>query len=245
MLEFLRPIVIFDVWIYIFLGIIALFFARGILLARKDRSRSIFTLERENANTRVTRAFIGFMVILGFMLGVYYLSLTVPPILPTPPDTPTPTPIIGLPPTPTSPPLLLTPTPTNTPLPLPSPPTFAAFEESTVQPTPPPPPPVQSSGCPNPGSVISQPGNGAQVAGIVQVFGTANIDNFDYYKFEFRRVGTGGWNFWERFDHAVPSGALGTWNSDTVAPGEYEFRLVVVDAIGNFPEPCVVRLNVQ
>jgi hypothetical protein len=30
-----------------------------------------------------------------------------------------------------------------------------------------------------------------------------------------------------------------------VAPGEYEFRLVVVDAIGNFPEPCVVRLNVQ
>jgi hypothetical protein len=50
MLEFLRPIVIFDVWIYIFLGIIALFFARGILLARKDRSRSIFTLERENAN---------------------------------------------------------------------------------------------------------------------------------------------------------------------------------------------------
>jgi hypothetical protein len=53
------------------------------------------------------------------------------------------------------------------------------------------------------------------------------------------------WSFIERYNNAVQGGVLGSWNSDTVAPGEYEFRLVVVDNIGNFPEPCVVRLLVQ
>ena len=70
------------------------------------------------------------------------------------------------------------------------------------------------------------------------------IENFDYYKFEFRASG-GDWNFIARFDNPVAEGVLGSWNSDTVPPGQYEFRLVVVDAIGNYPNPCVIRLNVQ
>ena len=241
MLEFLRPIVIFDVWIYILLGAIALFFLRGMIVARRDRSRSIFTLERENANASLTRSFLGLMIILALMVGVYYLSLAIPPILPPPPNTPVPTEIITLPPTPTPPPLLLTPTPTNTPPPPPSP---LAVTEDTPVPTVPP-ALGQPPNCPNPGSVITQPGNGASVSGIIQVFGAANTENFDYYKFEFRVPGTEVWNFVVRYDNAVPSGALGTWNSDTVAPGEYEFRVVVVDSTGNFPEPCVVRLLVQ
>ena len=32
---------------------------------------------------------------------------------------------------------------------------------------------------------------------------------------------------------------------DGVPPGTYQFRLVVVDTTGNFPEPCVVNLIVQ
>ena len=80
MLEFLRPIVVFDTWLYIGLGLVALFFLGLIWLARKDRTRSIFTLERENANTRITRYFMGFMVIIALMLGVYYLSVVTPKI---------------------------------------------------------------------------------------------------------------------------------------------------------------------
>lgn len=238
MLEFLRPIAIFDTWLYIGLGLVALFFLRLMWLARKDRTRSIFTLERENANTRMTRAFIGLMVVLGLMMGVYYLSLVTPTIVPPPQETPTPTPIVALPPTPTPPPLLPTPTPTPTPLP---PPTLTLEETPT-------PTPDFSSGrppnCPVPGSQISTPGDGARVAGIIQVSGAAIIDNFDYYKFEFRVPG-GEWSFIARFDNPVPEGVLGTWNTDTVPPGEYDFRLVVVDAIGNYPEPCVVRLIVE
>lgn len=241
MLEFLRPIVILDTWLYIILGLVALFFLRLMWLARRDRGRSIFTLERENATIRMTRAFTGIVIVLGLILGVYYLSLVTPEIVPPSPDTPTPTPIVALPPTSTPPPLLPTPTSTTTSIPTPIP-TVAV--ESTPTAT-----PVVVVGappnCPNPGVQISQPGTGAQVDGIVTVSGAASIDNFDYYKFEFRVPSTDEWVFIARFDNSVPQGVLGTWNSDTVPPGNYEFRLVVVDQTGNFPEPCVVNWVVQ
>lgn len=251
MLEFLRPIVILDTWLYICSGLFALFFLRLMWLARRDRVRSIFTLERENASVRFTRAFTGFMITLAFMLGVYYLSLITPEILPPSQETPTPTPII-LPPTPTPPPLLDTPTPTPTLLPTSDATVIVPLPEQggeTPTPAPPPPPQVNTSGqppnCPNPQARIVQPGNGARVDGVIQVRGAAATENFEYYKFEFRPVGVPDWSFVARYDNSVPEGVLGSWNSDTVQPGEYEFRLVVVDQTGNFPEPCILSLIVQ
>ena len=88
MLEFLRPIAAFDTWLYLGLGLVALLFLRIIWIARRDRLRSIFTLERENANSRMTRAFIGLMIVLSLGLGVYYLSAITPTIVPPPQTTP-------------------------------------------------------------------------------------------------------------------------------------------------------------
>lgn len=247
MLEFLRPIVAIDTWLYIALGLLALFFLRAMWIARHDRARSIFTLERENATNRMTRYFTGFMITLGLMLGVYYLSLITPRIVPPPPETPTPTPILVLPDTPTPPPLL--PTPTITPTPLPGEATVEIPPltgiEITSTPPPPPPPQVAPPNCPNPGSRITQPGNGARVAGVIQITGAAFVDNFEYYKFEFRPAGGGDWSFITRYDNSVAGGVLGSWNTDTVPPGTYELRLVVVDFTGNFPEPCVTQVIVQ
>lgn len=244
MLEFLRPIALFDTWLYLGLGLVALFFIRIIWLARRDRVRSIFTLERENANTRMTRAFIGLMIVLSLALGVYYLSVITPTIVPPPQDTPTPTPIIALPPTPTPPPLLPTPTPSLTPTPTSPPPTFEAEVLPTPTPNSAPPSGGQPANCPNANARISQPGDGARVSGVIQISGAATVDNFDYYKFEFRPSG-GDWSFIQSYNNAVLGGVLGSWNTGTAAPGEYEFRLVVVDNIGNYPEPCVIRLIVQ
>lgn len=88
------------------------------------------------------------------------------------------------------------------------------------------------------------PGNGAVVNGMVLVSGAANIENFDYYKFEFR-FPDGSWNYLNHFTAPVDDGVLGQWNSDVLPPGQIEFRLVVVDKIGNYPEPCVVSLTVR
>ncbi len=68
---------------------------------------------------------------------------------------------------------------------------------------------------------------------------------FDYYKFELRFSGGEIWNYVQHYTQPVTDGVLGTWNSDTVPPGEYEFRLVVVNLTGNYPEPCVIRLVVE
>ncbi len=242
MLEFLRPIALFDTWLYLGLGLVALFFIRVIWLARRDRVRSIFTLERENANTRMTRAFIGLMIVLGLALGVYYLSAITPTIVPPPQETPTPTPLLVLPDTPTPPPLLPTPTPSPTPSPTLPPPTLEV--ELPLTPTPNQATTGQTPNCPNPTARITQPGDGARVSGVIQISGAATVDNFEYYKFEFRPLG-GEWSFIQRYDNAVLGGNLGSWNTGTAAPGEYEFRLVVVDNIGNYPEPCVIRLIVQ
>lgn len=243
MLEFLRPIALFDTWLYFGLGLVALFFIRVIWLARRDRTRSIFTLEREHANARMTRAFIGLMIVLSLALGIYYLSVITPTIVPPTQDTPTPTPIIALPPTPTPPPLLPTPTPSLTPSPTLPPPTIQV--EVTPTPTTASVPVAgQVPNCPNPNARITQPGDGARVSGVIQISGAASVENFDYYKFEFRPPG-GDWSFIQSYDNAVLGGVLGSWNTGTAAPGEYEFRLVVVDTIGNYPEPCVIHLIVQ
>lgn len=228
----------FSFWIYLFLAIVAAIFLRSFWIARHQRTSSIFALERESYGAQMTRATFGFLLALFLGSGVYYVSNVLVEEVPLPVATPTPTPVVDLPPTPTPPPLLPTPTPTPTPIPQPR-----ATAAAEVTETPTPAAAGVSPGCPIPGAQIVQPGTGAQVTGVIQVIGTASIDAFDYYKFEFRVPG-GDWSFIQRFDVPVVGGVLGAWNTDTVAPGEYEFRLVVVDGTGNYPEPCTLRLIV-
>lgn len=76
--------------------------------------------------------------------------------------------------------------------------------------------------------------------------GTANIENFDYYKFEFKREGVEDeWHWVESFEIPVEEGLLGTWNVSDLPPGTYILRLTVVDRTGNYPfTPCEVRVYV-
>jgi len=173
--------------------------------------------------------------------GVYYASNILIEQVPLPEITPTPTQVVQFPPTPTPPKLLPTPTPTLTPTPRP---TVASVAIETPTPEVETPNTGAPPNCPVPGAQITQPGDGATVSGAIQVHGSANIDNFDYYKFEFLAPG-GNWNFIERYNAPVPSGLLATWNTATVPPGQYGFRLIVVDKIGNYPTPCEITLNIQ
>ncbi|MDM8528516.1 hypothetical protein QUF58_09935 [Anaerolineales bacterium HSG24] len=247
MLEFLRSIIQYDFVIYFLLALIAVYFVRKIWVGRHNRTSSIFSLEREHASSEIANGFIGLLVVFGLMMGVFYLSNTViPPVLPDLQQTPTATPLIEIPDTPTPPVLIRTSTPTSTPTPTIS--LFPTLEAVTL--TPPTLPTTasqnagQSPSCPNPGVQITRPGNGATIQGMVQIMGAAVVENFDYYKFEYRIPG-GEWAFVDRYNIAVTNGVLGAWNSDTVPPGQYELRLIVVDLSGNYPTPCVVRLTAQ
>lgn len=253
MLEFLRLLSKPDVYlsIYILLGFIVIYFGTRMWLAQQNRTRSIFALERENANRQIANAFIGIIVTGGLTVGVYYLTLIELPPAPNQP-TPTATPLIAQPPTPTA--AVIPATPTRTPTPTATPTPFVPQDDTLpdfgVTIAAPPTQAVQSlsggspANCPIPGVQITQPGTGAEVTGIVQLRGIATHENFVYYKFEFRAPG-GEWSFIEQHNSPVSSGVLGSWNSDSVPPGSYELRLVVVDQTGNYPTPCVIRLNVQ
>lgn len=232
-------------WFYIPLILIALVLLRRLQLAYRERNRSIFTLERESATAKIMKTFVYLMLVLLVALGIFYTSTELVAQIPTPEATPTPTVVTELPPTPTTPPLLPTPTATLTPQPSPTP--TAAFSVEAT-PTPAEVAPVSANGtppnCPIPGVSITQPGNGAVVSGSVAVIGAAYADDFDYYKLEFRVPGQ-AWSFIQDYSTPNYGGQIGAWNSDTVPPGEYELRLVVVDSIGNYPTPCSVRVQVQ
>lgn len=98
-------------------------------------------------------------------------------------------------------------------------------------------------------SHITSPRHGSTVSGKVTVRGTANVDNFWYYKFEYRK--DDGQENWITYDDLkrtpVENGVLGEWdlNALQLPAGWYWFRVVIVDWSGNYPPPCEMRVYVR
>jgi len=114
--------------------------------------------------------------------------------------------------------------------------------EATFTPTPKPAIPPY---CPNPQARLTKPTVNATLKGIVEVTGSANIDSFDYYKFELRPAGATEWSTLQLFRETVADGLLGIWDTSPLPAGAYTFRLVVVDKTGNYPEPCEVEVIIK
>jgi hypothetical protein len=242
MVALIKFIASISIWLYLVLAVVVVILLRTIQLALRERSQTIFELERNHATARLNRALFYLLLVILVGGGIFYTSTELIAEVPLPEETPTPTVVAQLPPTPTSPPLLPTPTPTLTAT---SRPTISTGQLAT-----PPTPTSQaqagvSPNCPLPGAHITQPGNGAVVSGVVQVIGTANIENFDYYKIEFRVPGSDEWHYINSYKTRAGEGPIARWDTTGLPAGEYEFRLVVVDTTGNFPEPCQIRLIVQ
>ena len=246
---FLKAIVDYSSWFYI-LGIFGILLClRAALLARRERGRAIYTLEKEAATSKEFQVLtIG--IAIGAAMGVVlFLSaavapqvtfveanvqdetpaaLVLPTVTPTRPQT-----------TPT-----FTPTPTRirpTPLPYVTP-TFVA-QVTVALPTPTLPPPM----CPNPLARFTAPYQAAVVSGSVQVMGTANLENLDYYKVEFAAADNPGqWGLITDLHHnPVANGLLDVWDTTVFPNGSYRLRLIVVDNTGNYPEPCEVSVVVS
>lgn len=208
----------YQVWLYLFLGLVGLGYVRQAWNAYQDLRRSLFGLERERAIARLRRA-SGFVALAAFAASaVFVLTTFVTPSLPA--AVPTPLPTISL---------------LTTPMQLTNP----------SQLTPAPSTGVDTSGCQNPKATITDPQPNATLRGIVVIRGTAAIDNFGFFKLEYRGLNEDGpWRAILAHEEAISDGDLGTWDTTLVLPGDYSLRLVVVDTAGNAPLPCTIPVRI-
>lgn len=169
-------------------------------------------------------------------------------VLPTPTDTPlvlepTPTPEIPTPEPPTpEPPTPEPPPPTpEPPTPIPEPPT------PEPEPPTPAPPAVVAPSCADARAVISSPGVGQVLSGVVGVTGSASHEAFQYFKLEYAQGANagGGFVYFDGANVTVSGGLLGNLNTGALPNGDYTIRLTVVDQSGNFPPPCDVSVVIS
>ncbi len=104
---------------------------------------------------------------------------------------------------------------------------------------------VDSSGCQNPQATLTAPKLGERIVGAYEVHGTANTPNLAFYKFEISGVGTNSeWLSLGVGTKPVIDGTFGSFDATAREPGNYAFRLVVLDSTGHFPPPCVVTVTI-
>ena len=222
---------------------------RSIWVAMRERSNTLYALEREAASARVGRGVISALAFLGLGAAILFIAQYVAPSLPAV-DSPTATPsgpLVTLTPSvspfPTS-------TPVGTPTAEPALNLTVAAVETIETPTPGPtaiqlPPTV----CPDPNVQITAPRHGDVFSGPFQVYGTANIQNFVFYKFVLNGPAT---NFRDQtagevVKTPVVNNYLGTLDDAIVSvlvetPGAYRFSLVAVNNEGNEAPHCAITL---
>jgi hypothetical protein len=80
----------------------------------------------------------------------------------------------------------------------------------------------------------------------VPFVGTANLADLAYYKFEYKPADAPTWQFLTQVDgKTVTDDKLMDFYTTTIAPGVYDFRLLVVERSGNYPPPCEIRVTVE
>lgn len=207
---------------------------------------TVFNIERENYYRDRSRALILLLLFASLFFAVLLSNSFIAPNL---------TELMGAPPTPTDVLPTFTPEPTVTPelvLPGLETPTLDVAAGPTPTRTLVPP---GGSGCQFLSATIRSPIPGAILAGVVQVQGTAQIDNFAFYTVEISTLGDNWLTLFtsQREDPTDPNsamkpvvdGVLGTWDTSLQQPGDYALRLTVYDAAGNHPVPCTIPITIQ
>jgi hypothetical protein len=224
--EALRFFKLYEMWIYLLLGVVGLYFATKFARAWNELRQSAFGLERESAQNRLNRAASALvLVVMAAIVEFGLVSFIVPAV---PEANPLLTPTLNL---------LVTPTTTlpaeGAPAAQGTNPAPAGNLQSPDQ-----------AGCVPAQVFISEPQNGSTIQGIVPITGTANVPNFGYYKFEMARPDDPNWLSIEARNSPVEDGQLGNWNTSIVDPGLYQLRLVVTDNTGQALPACVIEVNV-
>lgn len=216
-----------EVFIYLILGITAVWQIRKFTLAWDELRSAAFGLEQESARARLNWAVS--MLVLIILLGIAEFSL-VSFVIPGVPDA---SPLL----TPT---LDLLATATTT---LGADAVDAASEVTNA--TPAPTIQISDSTCiPDQIDIVS-PKSGDTISNVVEIYGTANIPNFGFYKFEMAAANNPTWQTVQAGDVPVQNDFLGYWDTSRLGTGDYALRLIVTDNQGNASAPCSIQVRVD
>jgi hypothetical protein len=228
--EALRFFRTYEMWMYVILFLAGLVYVRKFILAWEELRRAAFGLERESAQSHLNQA-AGMLVLLFVMaVAVFVLVSFIAPVFPA--SNPLLTPTMDILASPTI--ILVEETPEvgreiST--------AEAMSLTATVQ--------VVGEGCVPAQIMLTEPIDGSDVSGVIVVQGTADIQNFGFYKYEIARPGETIWLTIQAGREIKQESELGQWDTRTLAPGDYMLRLVVTDNQGESFEPCVIRVRVN
>ncbi len=244
--------------LYILCGLGILWGMRAYYLARQMLAGAQFELERELAQYRAANAITAVLALIEIGLAVAAVAQIVAPTLRNNPpqifaaapetveDTPFVTAVPGSIPSPGAGPafaegvdipgledeLNLAPfaTPTLTPTPV-----------GTIIPDVPP-----AVGCDTPNARLIIPANGMIVFEATTVVGSANTENFAFYRFELNGPATNNvWRLLSEYTAPVVEGELGQIVPSLFIPGEYRFRLRVFDITNTLQASCAITIIIS
>jgi hypothetical protein len=232
--EILRLLNTFEVWIYILLGLVGLFYFQKFIRALNEWHGTIFGLERDNAQRRLNEAVTVLVLSILIAAGEFSIKTFVIPTIPGMQMLSTPTLDVL-----TTPTITLAALPTS--LQVDSQP--SGQDTPTVTPTP-------ASGQPSNGCVpgkieFTSPINGAEVTGVVALKGNLVVENFGFYKYEYSKPGSNTWITLAAGNVINPDGSLGIWDVSLLIPGDYLLHIIVYDNKGQALPACVISVKVS
>jgi hypothetical protein len=216
----------YEIWIYVLLGILALWQIRKFALAWDELRGAFFGLEREAAQARVNSA--ATMVVILILMAIAEFTVVTFVVPTVPGANPLPTTTLNLLATPT------TTLPASTQIANQAPAVTATPGEVAA-----------AEGCVAGQVNLTSPVNGERISGSVTVKGSADLINFGFYTLQIAHPGDTVWLPILVGQQAVRNDALGTWETSTLTPGQYLLRLVVTDNVGAEFTPCAIQVTVE
>lgn len=230
MADALRFFVQYEAAIYFLLGMGAIIYLYRFWMAWQELQLAIYGLERTAARARLNQATIVLFVLL--LTGVIVFVTVTFTASSLPAQALLATPTLDLSIEHTEPATTLTP---------------ASGENlGVVSATPLPTVAINPAAC-LPGSInISEPQSGDTIRGAVEVIGTANVEDFGFYKFEVARADEELWLTIQAGRTIVRDDVLvENWDTSRLPPGNYVLQLLITDRQGEESTPCRIPVRID
>ena len=214
----------YEYLIYIFLGGVFLVYARKTFQSWREWTAALFGMEKENSQRKFNQG-VTILVFTGLLgIGMFIVNTFITPSVPGVQQLPTPT--INLTEqaaTPTTAPTIQLTTQGIIP-------TITAY---------------LSRGCIPEQIDWTDPQNGGEISGKVELKGTVNIQDLGYYKYEYAPLGSEAWTTIAAGNEKIVDSPLGgAWDTASLVPGDYQLRLVVTDNQNNPLPACMIQITI-